>query len=131
MSSSPLAVAVIGAGPAGLCAARHLCLNPQVFSILYRIRCFVPLCHPFSCHTSTFPLLIICPCCRSFFLLSQLRPTVIEQSRVIGGTWVYSPNTGDDEHGLPRSFDCCADFLSLSFIGAFSKHFSGKMSRMV
>ena len=35
--------------------------------------------------------------------LPQLRPTVIEQSRVIGGTWVYSPNTGDDEHGLPRS----------------------------
>jgi len=60
MSSSPLAVAVVGAGAAGLCAARHLASNPQ------------------------------------------LRPTVIEQSRVIGGTWVYSPNTGDDEHGLPR-----------------------------
>ena len=28
---------------------------------------------------------------------------MIEQSRVLGGTWVYSPNTGDDEHGLPRS----------------------------
>ena len=39
----------------------------------------------------------------ALFILSQLRPTVIEQSRVIGGTWVYSPNTGDDEHGLPRS----------------------------
>jgi len=60
MSSSPLAVAVVGAGAAGLCAARHLASNPQ------------------------------------------LRPTVIEQSRVIGGTWVYSPNIGDDEHGLPR-----------------------------
>jgi len=60
MTSSPLAVAVVGAGAAGLCAARHLASNPQ------------------------------------------LRPTVIEQSRVLGGTWVYSPNTGDDEHGLPR-----------------------------
>jgi len=60
MTSSPLAVAVVGAGAAGLCAARHLAANPQ------------------------------------------LRPTVIEQSRVIGGTWVYSPSTGHDEHGLPR-----------------------------
>ena len=31
MSSSPLAVAVVGAGAAGLCAARHLASNPQVF----------------------------------------------------------------------------------------------------
>ena len=37
MSSSPLAVAVVGAGAAGLCAARHLASNPQVFLILYKI----------------------------------------------------------------------------------------------
>ena len=30
MTSSPLAVAVVGAGAAGLCAARHLASNPQV-----------------------------------------------------------------------------------------------------
>ena len=31
MTSSPLAVAVVGAGAAGLCAARHLAANPQVY----------------------------------------------------------------------------------------------------
>ena len=95
MSSSPLAVAVVGAGAAGLCAARHLASNPQVFSIWFKVCAFIT-CWPF------------CPFCGSSYL-SQLRPTVIEQSKVIGGTWVYSPNTGDDEHGLPRSISYWTD----------------------
>ncbi len=53
-------VCVIGAGAAGLCAARHLLATPG------------------------------------------LTPVVYEQGAAIGGTWVYTPETGtDSRHGLP------------------------------
>jgi len=32
----------------------------------------------------------------------RVRPIVFEQSGRVGGTWVYSQDTGRDEHGLPR-----------------------------
>ena len=35
-------------------------------------------------------------------LQGSVRPTVLEQSRRVGGTWVYTPDTGTDENGLPR-----------------------------
>jgi len=56
---SGISVAVIGAGAAGLCAARHL----------------IPL--------------------------SSVRTTVFEQASCVGGTWVYTDNVGQNEHGQP------------------------------
>jgi len=53
-------VAVIGAGAAGLCAARHILATN-----------------------------------------GRIVPTVFEQSGGVGGTWVYTENTGTDKHGLP------------------------------
>ncbi|XP_072037202.1 uncharacterized protein [Amphiura filiformis] len=53
-------VAVIGAGAAGLCAARYLSAKPDSFE-----------------------------------------PTVFEKSDRIGGTWVYTEETGKDQYGLP------------------------------
>jgi len=55
-----LQVAVIGAGAAGLCAARHLAANSN-----------------------------------------RTVPTVFEQSNRIGGTWVYTAQTGKDARGEP------------------------------
>jgi len=52
-------VCVIGAGAAGLCAARHLAAN------------------------------------------AKFEVTVYEQTREIGGTWVYKEQVGLDENGLP------------------------------
>lgn len=51
-------VCIIGAGAAGLCAARH---------------------------------------CAS---LEDFQPVVYEQTSGIGGTWVFNPNIGEDDHGL-------------------------------
>lgn len=51
---------MIGAGAAGLVAARHLTSQPSIFDV-----------------------------------------SVFEQASFIGGTWVYTENTGTDEHGLP------------------------------
>ena len=31
----------------------------------------------------------------------ELTPIVWEQSKDIGGTWAYTPDTGVDQHGLP------------------------------
>ena len=53
-------VAIIGAGAAGLCCARHFSKFPEKFSI-----------------------------------------QVYEQASTIGGTWVYTDKTGEDEYGLP------------------------------
>ena len=53
-------VAIIGAGAAGLCCARHFSKFPEKFSI-----------------------------------------QIYEQTSTIGGTWVYSDKTGEDEYGLP------------------------------
>jgi NADPH-dependent 2,4-dienoyl-CoA reductase/sulfur reductase-like enzyme len=53
-------VAVIGAGAAGLSAARQLIARPQDFECV-----------------------------------------VFEQADQVGGTWVYTDNTGSDEFGLP------------------------------
>ncbi|XP_072037198.1 uncharacterized protein [Amphiura filiformis] len=53
-------VAVIGAGPAGLCAARYLSPKPDSFE-----------------------------------------PIVFEKSDRIGGTWVYTEETGKDQYGFP------------------------------
>lgn len=55
-----LRVAVIGAGAAGLSAARHLAAKPEFFGV-----------------------------------------TVFEQANQVGGTWVYTEQTGFDEWGLP------------------------------
>ena len=51
---------MIGAGAAGLVAARHLTSQPSIFDV-----------------------------------------SVFEQASFIGGTWVYTENTGTNEHGLP------------------------------
>ena len=53
-------VCVIGAGAAGLCAARYLSAKPNLFE-----------------------------------------PVVFEKADCIGGTWVYTDETGTDRHGLP------------------------------
>ena len=53
-------VAVIGAGAAGLCAARYLADKPNSFE-----------------------------------------PVVFEKADCIGGTWVYTEETGQDQYGLP------------------------------
>lgn len=53
-------VCVIGAGAAGLCAAKFLSLDPDSFEF-----------------------------------------SVFERNNVIGGTWVYTDKTGNDEYGLP------------------------------
>jgi len=55
-----LRVCVIGAGAAGLTAARHFTSQLDVFDV-----------------------------------------TVFEQACCVGGTWVYSENTGTDERGFP------------------------------
>ena len=78
--SSGLAVAVIGAGAAGLCAARHLAAATKVL------------------HCTALQVLYMC------FLQGSVRPTVLEQSRRVGGTWVYTQDTGTDENGLPRYY---------------------------
>lgn len=52
-----LKIAIIGAGPAGLCAARYI-------------------------------------------LQSHHEVTLFEQSGEIGGNWVYTDQTGEDEYGL-------------------------------
>lgn len=52
-------VGVIGAGAAGLCAARHISATPG------------------------------------------MTPVVWEKAAKVGGTWVYTPQVGKDEHGLP------------------------------
>ncbi|KAI8426008.1 hypothetical protein MSG28_004984 [Choristoneura fumiferana] len=51
---------VIGAGAAGLCAARHLLAEPSVSAV-----------------------------------------DVLEQAGQVGGTWVYTEDTGYDDFGLP------------------------------
>ncbi|XP_075763357.1 uncharacterized protein LOC102460357 isoform X3 [Pelodiscus sinensis] len=56
-----LRVAVIGAGAAGLCAARHVAARPESFA----------------------------------------PPVVFEASGRIGGTWVYTEETGQEPDGLP------------------------------
>lgn len=56
-----LRVAVVGAGAAGLCAARHLLSCPELVS----------------------------------------RVVVLEQSKKLGGTWVYTETVGYDTFGLP------------------------------
>ncbi|KAG6921730.1 Flavin-binding monooxygenase family protein [Chelydra serpentina] len=56
-----LRVAVIGAGAAGLCAARHLAAHPEAFA----------------------------------------PPVVFEASGRVGGTWVYTEETGQSPDGLP------------------------------
>ncbi|XP_074835120.1 uncharacterized protein LOC142002704 [Carettochelys insculpta] len=56
-----LRVAVIGAGAAGLCAARHISAQPEAFA----------------------------------------PPVVFEASSRIGGTWVYTEETGQGPDGLP------------------------------
>lgn len=53
-------VCVIGAGAAGLCAARHLIVDSSVSQV-----------------------------------------DVLEQAGQLGGTWVYTENTGYDDFGLP------------------------------
>lgn len=53
-------VCVVGAGAAGLCAARHLLVEPCVTEV-----------------------------------------DVLEQTSQLGGTWVYTENTGYDDFGLP------------------------------
>ena len=53
-------VAVIGAGAAGLCAARYLLSQPEMLSAV-----------------------------------------VFEQTDSIGGTWVYTEETGKDSNGIP------------------------------
>ena len=82
MSAPPLAVAVVGAGAAGLCAARHLAAHPQVTlnQGLFFVLNLPPPHHP----------------------PPQLRPVVVESSGRVGGTWVYSPGVDRDNHGLPR-----------------------------
>lgn len=60
MPGNKIRVAVIGAGAAGLCAARHLSEKPEVF-----------------------------------------QPVVYEQTGSVGGTWVYTKETGKDQYGLP------------------------------
>uniref|UniRef100_A0A8D2LMQ3 Flavin-containing monooxygenase n=1 Tax=Varanus komodoensis TaxID=61221 RepID=A0A8D2LMQ3_VARKO len=59
MASTKLRVAVIGAGAAGLCAARHLLASPDTFA----------------------------------------PPVVFEGSSRLGGTWVYTEETGEDAWG--------------------------------
>ncbi|XP_048375332.1 flavin-containing monooxygenase FMO GS-OX4-like [Sphaerodactylus townsendi] len=61
MASKKLRVAVIGAGAAGLCAARHILACPDAF----------------------------------------LPPVVFEASDQVGGTWVYTEQTGEDAEGWP------------------------------
>ncbi|XP_077185907.1 uncharacterized protein LOC143833686 [Paroedura picta] len=61
MASKKLRVAVIGAGAAGLCAARHILAYSETF----------------------------------------LPPVVFEASGQLGGTWVYTEQTGEDEEGQP------------------------------
>nr|XP_056708276.1 uncharacterized protein LOC130479945 [Euleptes europaea] len=61
MAAKKLRVAVIGAGAAGLCAARHILTNPDAF----------------------------------------LPPVVFEASDQLGGTWVYTEQTGEDAEGWP------------------------------
>ncbi|XP_062979723.1 uncharacterized protein LOC134397201 [Elgaria multicarinata webbii] len=61
MASGKLRVAVIGAGAAGLCAARHLLASPDVFA----------------------------------------PPVVFEASDRLGGTWVYTEESGEDAEGWP------------------------------
>lgn len=56
-----LRVAVIGAGAAGLCAARHLLSRPELFA----------------------------------------PPVVYEQTKQVGGTWVYEEKVGKYDNGLP------------------------------
>ena len=57
---SKVRVCVIGAGAAGLTAARHLSRLPKLFTV-----------------------------------------NVFEQTDSVGGTWVYTPDTGVDKHGQP------------------------------
>lgn len=52
-------VAVIGAGAAGLCAARHLASKPHLYQV-----------------------------------------HVFEKSDQVGGTWIYTEDTGKDKYGL-------------------------------
>ncbi|XP_060107432.1 uncharacterized protein LOC132580557 [Heteronotia binoei] len=61
MASKKLRVAVIGAGAAGLCAARHILTYSDAF----------------------------------------LPPVVFEASDQLGGTWVYTEETGEDSEGWP------------------------------
>nr|XP_020663938.1 flavin-containing monooxygenase FMO GS-OX4-like [Pogona vitticeps]XP_020663939.1 flavin-containing monooxygenase FMO GS-OX4-like [Pogona vitticeps]XP_020663940.1 flavin-containing monooxygenase FMO GS-OX4-like [Pogona vitticeps] len=61
MASPKLCVAVIGAGAAGLCAARHILASPDTFA----------------------------------------PPVVFEASDHVGGTWVYTEETGEDANGWP------------------------------
>lgn len=56
-----LRVAVIGAGAAGLCAARHLLSRPELFA----------------------------------------PPVVYEQTKYVGGTWVYEEEVGQRQNGMP------------------------------
>lgn len=58
---SGLHVAIIGAGGAGLCAARHLLSRPEIFA----------------------------------------PPVVYEQTKYVGGTWVYEERVGSYENGMP------------------------------
>ncbi|XP_069502538.1 uncharacterized protein [Ambystoma mexicanum] len=60
MGSDKLRLAVIGAGAAGLCAARHILAQPDIFTT----------------------------------------PVVYESSERVGGTWVYSEETGTNKDGL-------------------------------
>ncbi|KAJ7341454.1 hypothetical protein JRQ81_005562, partial [Phrynocephalus forsythii] len=61
MACPKLRVAVIGAGAAGLCAARHILASPDTFA----------------------------------------DPVVFEASDHVGGTWVYTEETGEDANGWP------------------------------
>ena len=64
-------VAVIGAGAAGLCSARHLC-GLEKGQIKQE-----------GGHKK------------------KIVPVVFEQSSVVGGTWVYNEKIGQDQWGLP------------------------------
>lgn len=57
---SKVKVCVIGAGGAGLSAARHLNRLPELFMV-----------------------------------------SVFEQTDYVGGTWIYTPDTGVNKNGLP------------------------------
>ncbi|XP_061482002.1 uncharacterized protein LOC133384088 [Rhineura floridana] len=61
MALTQLRVAVIGAGAAGLCAARHILASPETFA----------------------------------------PPVVFEASGCLGGTWVYTEESGEDAEGRP------------------------------
>ncbi|XP_070575785.1 uncharacterized protein [Ptychodera flava] len=94
-STNMLRVAVIGAGAAGLCAARHLASNPRMFE-----------------------------------------PRVFEKAKEIGGTWVYTEETGTDKYGeiihssmywdlktnLPKEVMAFPDFPFDKSLPSFIKH---------